>query len=129
MSCSSTPTGSPSAASSRRTVTNAISPLRPAFTVTSATDSRQSRRTPMPIVPVSSSRPPANMRRRPGIGGRNGPSTGCPSSPISAVAGWSSRVNQCQKGGRGSPAPRDGGVLSSRAANVDAGHGSTTRAL
>ena len=91
MSCSSTPTGVPSAVSSWRTVTNASSPLRPDFTATLVTPDWLDSSAPMGMGASWRSRPPANIRRRPGMGGRNGPSAGWPSAPIADRAGCSSR--------------------------------------
>ena len=126
MSCSSTATGDPATDISYRVVTNAISPLRPDLTTTSATAARHSSTAPNAIGACWVRRPPANIRFRPGIGGRNGPAAGWPSAPIAAWAGWSSRVNQCHIGGSGAPARRRRGV-SSNAANAATDQGSTRR--
>ena len=123
MSCSSTATGDPATDISYRVVTNAISPLRPDLTTTSATAARHSSTAPNAIGACWVRRPPANIRFRPGIGGRNGPAAGWPSAPIADWAGWSRRVNQCHIGGSGP----SGGAVSSNAANAAADQGSTRR--
>ncbi|OLS97435.1 hypothetical protein BJF90_09775 [Pseudonocardia sp. CNS-004] len=68
--------------------------------MTSETVARLDSSAPSGIGASWRSRPPANMRRRPGIGGRNGASAGWPSAPVFDPAGWSSSTNQCHSGGR-----------------------------
>jgi hypothetical protein len=100
MSCSSTATGDPATDISYRVVTNAISPLRPDLTTTSATAAR-TQHGPERDRRVLGEAAAREHPFRPGIGGRNGPAAGWPSAPIADWAGWSRRVNQCHIGGSG----------------------------
>src|SRR5690606_7935207 len=106
MSCSSRMTSSPSWKISCSTVVNVSGPVLPTLSTERAREMTLVAGRPMRSGASVVTRPPANIRRRPGPGGAGIPTTGCPSSPNSFWAVLSSRYIQCHIGGTTSPSPK-----------------------
>src|SRR5665811_474361 len=102
MSLSSTMATRPPWVYSLRTLTNVSGPVLPCFSVVSATHVVRVAGLPNTSGACVLTRPPANIRFRPGPGGAGIPKVGCPSGPRSAWGRFSNRWIQCHSGGSSS---------------------------
>src|SRR5680860_1880142 len=102
MSFSSTMQTLPSWAYSLQMVTKVSGPVLPCFSVVPATHVVRVAGLPNASGMCELTRPPANIRFRPGPGGAGIPKVGCPSRPRSAWGRFSNRWIQCHSGGSSS---------------------------
>src|SRR5665647_2714365 len=87
---------------SLRTVTNVSGPVLPCFSVVAATHVVRVAGLPKTSGAYVLTRPPANIRFRPGPGGAGIPKVGCSSRPRSAWGRFSNKWIQCHSGGSSS---------------------------
>ena len=109
-----------------RTRTKTSVPLRPFFSLTSATVERRRTASPMASGSRNSMRLPAHMRRGSGTGGRKPPRFGWPSGPSCACACIGRKYSQCHSSGKRSPVSQLVAWRSSVAASAVAGVGAIT---
>ena len=89
-----------------RTVTKTSGPDRPSLRAELACQVRRVASDPIRSSPRRQTRPPANIRRKPGPGGTGMPPRAwCPSGPSASCGGRSSRYTQCHSSGSSSSAP------------------------
>src|SRR5450759_3703317 len=119
MSLSLTMQSRPSWVYSLRTVTNVSGPVVPCFSTAPATHVVRVAGLPKASGAYVLTRPPANIRFRPGPGGAGIPKVGCPSGPRSAWGRFSNRWIQCHRVGSSSL----GMSVPSRFARASAGSG------